>query len=107
VITEIFNNILDPDHFPGSWRVAAIVPVFKKGDRSTPGNYRGISLQSNLANMFTSVLDKRLLDWSSKNNIVSDAQYGFKPGDGTCNICIKRFHIQDFEISETSVLLFY
>jgi hypothetical protein len=33
--------------------------------------------------MFTSVLNKRLLDWSSKNNIVSDAQYGFKPGYGT------------------------
>jgi hypothetical protein len=25
----------------------------------------------------------RFLDWSSKNNIVSDAQYGFKPGYGT------------------------
>jgi hypothetical protein len=69
VNTELFNTMLDTGHFPESWRVAAIVPVFKKGDRSTPGNYRGISLLSNLTTMFTSVLNKRLLDGSSKNNI--------------------------------------
>jgi hypothetical protein len=29
------------------------------------------------------LLDDRLLRWSDENNIVSDAQFGFKPGFGT------------------------
>jgi hypothetical protein len=33
--------------------------------------------------IFTSVLNNGLLKWSEENNIVSDAQFGFKPGFGT------------------------
>ncbi|KAJ1125165.1 hypothetical protein NDU88_003601, partial [Pleurodeles waltl] len=29
---------------PASWRLACIVPVFKKGDRNDPKSYRPISL---------------------------------------------------------------
>lgn len=46
-------------------------------------NYRGITLISNLAKVFTSVLNNRLMEWSSENDIISDAQFGFKPGFGT------------------------
>ena len=35
------------------------------------------------AKLFTSMLSKRLLCWSQDNDIISDAQFGFKPGSGT------------------------
>jgi hypothetical protein len=31
-------------HIPEEWRIAVIVPVYKKGDRKNCNNYRGISL---------------------------------------------------------------
>lgn len=37
----------------------------------------------NLAKIFISVLNNRLLDWSSANDVKSDAQFRFKPGFGT------------------------
>ncbi len=47
------------------------------------GNYRPITLISHLAKLFTSVLNARLLKWSEQNDIITDAQFGFKPGFGT------------------------
>lgn len=36
--------------------------------------------ESNLAKIFISVLNIRLLDWFSANDVISDATFGFKPG---------------------------
>ena len=43
-------------------------------------NYRRITLISCLEKIFTSVINNRLLKWSNENSIVTDAQFGFKPG---------------------------
>ena len=56
-----------------------IVPIFKKGDANDPKNYRGISLMSCFCKLFTSILNNRLIEWSSTNNIISDVQFGFQP----------------------------
>jgi hypothetical protein len=76
--TDLFNKILDSGHFPESWRVATIV------------------------------LNKRLLDWSNKNNIVPYAQNGFKPGCGISDaiFTLDGLISKSFK-SQTSVLLFH
>ena len=56
-----------------------IVPIFKKGDANDPNNYREISLMSCFCKLFTSILNNRLIEWSSTNNIISDVQFGFQP----------------------------
>ena len=38
---------------------------------------------SNLGKLFTSVLIQRLLKWSQCNDVITDAQFGFRPGYGT------------------------
>ena len=43
-ITLIFNKSLKEGTVPEDWRTAHIIPIFKKGSRSKPGNYRPISL---------------------------------------------------------------
>ena len=59
-------------------RLLLIIPVFKKGDRSNPSDYRGISLISCLCKLFTSILNTRLLKWIDDNDILTDAQFGFR-----------------------------
>ncbi|VDI37957.1 Hypothetical predicted protein [Mytilus galloprovincialis] len=51
------------------------------GDVNDPNNYRGISLVSHVGKFFTSLLNTRLLQWSE--NVLTDAQFGFRPGFGT------------------------
>ena len=85
---SLFNSVFETGYFPESWSKACIVPVFKKGDKSDPNNYRGISVISCLGKLYTSVLNKRLLNWDKNNDIITDAQFGFKPGVGTADaIC--------------------
>lgn len=83
VLHKLFNCILNTGIFPSTWSSSIIVPVFKKGDSTDPNNYRGIRLVSNMCKLFTSILNKRLLEWSKYNNVITDAQFGFKPNYGT------------------------
>ena len=50
---------------------------------SDVNNYRGITLVSCLSKLFTTVLNKRIELFCDNNNIISDAQFGFRKGRST------------------------
>ena len=60
-----------------------MIPLHTRGDIHEVNNYRGITLESCISKLYTCVLNKRLSDWSEKNDIISDAQFGFKKGYST------------------------
>ena len=82
-IHVLFNYILDKKRFPRSWSSGIIIPIHKRGDISDPNNYRGITLISCFAKLFTSILNERLKQWAETNDILTDAQFGFKPNCST------------------------
>lgn len=82
-ITDIFNKVFDAGYFPQSWSMGYIVPIHKKGDKNVPNNYRGVTLLSNFGKLFTSVLTNRVETWFEENNLLSDAQFGFRKGSST------------------------
>jgi len=43
-IGVFFNHILDKQSFPKAWATGAIIPIYKKGDKTDHNNYRGITL---------------------------------------------------------------
>ena len=83
ILLNVFNGILQSGLFPTDWAKAILIPIFKKGNMNDPNNYRGISLVSNFGKLFTSVLNQRLIEWSQTFDIITDAQFGFRPGLGT------------------------
>jgi hypothetical protein len=80
---KLFNNIINTGIYPEVWVQSIIIPVFKKGDVNEPKNYRGISLVSHVGKLFTGLLNKRFLKWAEQHNILTDAQFGSRPGFGT------------------------
>ena len=70
-------------NFSELWVKCVIIPIFKKGDTNHGGNYRGILLVSHVGKHFTSLINSRLLKWCERNNILTDAQFGFRPSLGT------------------------
>ena len=54
-LCDIFNSILDSGIFPKKWCEGIIIPLFKKGDRNCPSNYRGITLLSCFSNLLITV----------------------------------------------------
>ena len=79
----LFNSVFESGFFPEAWAEGCIVPIHKKGDVDEPNNYRGITLISCMGKLFTSILNKRILDWDKENCVITDAQFGFKPGLST------------------------
>ena len=55
-----FNRILADGMFTKTWSVGLITPLYKPGNRTDPGNYRGIRLSSCLGKFFTTILNTRL-----------------------------------------------
>src|SRR6218665_3361425 len=44
VLADIMRKSMITGEIPQDWRDANIVPIYKKGNRSEPGNYRPVSL---------------------------------------------------------------
>ena len=68
-------------YFPPSWKLANVVPIFKKGDKTNSANYRPISLLSCIGKVFERCVFKHLHNYLISNNIIISAQSGFTPKD--------------------------
>ena len=79
----IFNKSISEGKVPDDWKCANITPVFKKGPKGKPGNYRPISLTSILCKVFESFMKDLLLNHLISNNILRLSQHGFLPGKST------------------------
>lgn len=60
VLTDMFNNILNTEIIPQQWTESSIILLFKKGDKHEIGNYRPISLMSNIYKIFAKIILKRI-----------------------------------------------
>ena len=86
ILSRLFNFYLAESIFPSSWKLAHVVSVFKSaGDKSQPSNYMPISLISVVGKVFECFLNQSLLEYLESNNLLSDAQYGFRRSVVTSN----------------------
>eukprot|EP00117_Sycon_ciliatum_P006569 scpid70576/ scgid6250/ Probable RNA-directed DNA polymerase from transposon X-element; Reverse transcriptase len=80
------SELLDSsDGNSSSYETACSVAV-KKSPRSDPKNYRPVSLLSILSKVMESIVNKQLVNYLERFNILPDSQYGFRQGRGTCDI---------------------
>jgi len=77
-LLSLFNEILDTGNFPLQWSESIITPIHKKGDKSDPRNYRGISLINSLGKIFVSILNRRLQKFCDENSLIDESQAGFR-----------------------------
>ena len=48
---------------PDIWKQANVIPIFKKGDRSDPNNYRPVSLLNTTGKKFEKIIYKYLFNF--------------------------------------------
>ena len=78
-LCQIFNKSLKEGVLPQDWKVANVIPVFKKGDHHQPCNYRPISLTSTVCKVFESIIKDSIISHMMDNNLFSKEQHGFLP----------------------------
>ena len=79
-LTIIFNKSLSTGEVPLDWKRAQITAIFKKGDRKKAKNYRPVSLTSITCKVLESILRDQVMDHLTKNDLLSDQQFGFIKG---------------------------
>ena len=80
---NFFNCLFDKGIYPDNWTESVLLPLYKKGDINSPGNYRGISLSDILSKLYGSIINSRLQEWVDLNEITGEHQAGFKKGYST------------------------
>lgn len=77
-LTKFFQLSVDKGQIPSDWKTAFVSPIFKKGNRSTPSNYRPISLTSVTCKLLEHVIFSRIMSHLDSFNILNDYQHGFR-----------------------------
>ena len=83
LIIKLFNRILQSNCIIPDWLISLIVSIHKKGSKTDPTNYRGISLLSCLGKPFLTILHNRLWKFVNEKNILPTSQLGFVKGSRT------------------------
>ena len=78
ILPILFNHILQTGSFPTEWSKAYLKPLFKKGNRLEPENYRGIAISPCLGKAFNALINNRLETLMDDKGISNDMQIGFE-----------------------------
>ena len=70
---------------PPEWKMATVIPIFKKGNIASPSNYRPVSLTSVVSKLFESIVRESMMYHLYSNiNLITSYQHGFLP----CKSCV-------------------
>ena len=76
----IFQKSLEASSLPQDWRVATICPIYKKGDRSCPNNYRPVSLTSVVCKVLEHIVCSDLMNHLDAHGLITNRQHAFHKG---------------------------
>ena len=74
-LSIIFQIIYNTGLIPQQWKLANVVPIFKKGDKKDVSNYRPISLTCLTAKVMERILYEKILFHTE--NLIDSRQHGF------------------------------
>jgi len=76
VFSAIFTQSFTSGKIPDAWRLAQISPIFMKGSRSAPSNYRPISLTSFPCKLMERMIRDVMMDHLYNNDVIAPEQHG-------------------------------
>jgi hypothetical protein len=76
----LFNKSLETSEIPDDWKKANITPIFKKGDKSSEGNYRPVSLTVFFGKVLEKIIKQHIDKFLEINGCIKDTQHGFIKG---------------------------
>ena len=82
-LTFIMNSSLQSGMVPTSWKKARVTPIFKADSPLLPSNYRPISILPVCMKLFEKAVQKQLVSYLMKHNILCHQQSGFRTKHST------------------------
>ena len=79
-LATIMRRSIESGQVPGDWKEANVTPIFKKGQKSSPGNYRPVSLTSVSCKMMEAIVKDDIVHYLDKKKLIRTSQHGFVKG---------------------------
>ncbi|KAK9728542.1 Reverse transcriptase (RNA-dependent DNA polymerase) [Popillia japonica] len=79
-LTKIMQFSMEEGKLPQQWKESTVIPVYKKGDKFDPKNYRQVSLTSIPCKILEKIISEQLTEFILNNHIIPTSQHGFMPG---------------------------
>ena len=103
----LYKQSLTAGHIPNDWKCANITPVFKKGCKSKPSNYRPISLTSQVAKILESIVRDTMQECLTRHNVINCHQHGFREGKSCFTNLLEIFENLNKAVDEKRVWMLY
>ena len=82
-LTNLINHSLTSGIFPNRLKIARVIPIFKKGEKTEFNNYRPISLLPSISKIYERIIHEQLMNYFVQSNLLFPSQYGFRPKHST------------------------
>ena len=79
-LTLLYRASISQGTVPLDWKLANVVPIFKKGSKSCPSNYRPVSLTSICCKILEHIIYSSIWHHLEEHNIICNEQHGFRAG---------------------------
>ena len=79
----LYNKSIADASFPDIWKLAKVIPLFKKQSRHLPENYRPISLLNCFGKILERLIYNQMVKFIEKYHILYKHQYGFRKAFST------------------------
>lgn len=76
----IYTKSLEEGYLPSIWRTAIVTPIFKKGNKHEPNNYRPVSLTCICCKILESLIRDHIVNFVERNRLLNKNQFGFRKG---------------------------
>ena len=79
----LYKKSFESSILPEDWKTAHVIPIFKKGSKTDPANYRPISLTSVVVKLFERIIKEGIMAHLIVNKLINPSQHGFMPKRST------------------------
>ena len=77
-LSILFNKSIESGIVPKEWKYAEVTAIFKKGNKTDPGNYRPVSLTCICCKILEQFVRDKIVDHMTDNELYSECQHGFR-----------------------------
>ena len=76
----MFSRSYEQGIVPKYYKFQSITPLFKKGCKTAPSNFRPISITSHIIKTLERIIKDHLVEFVERNNLINNNQHGFRSG---------------------------
>ena len=103
-LTHLFNKSMQEGAVPEDWKRANVTPIFKKGVKGEPGNYRPVSLTSVPCRVMEAYIKDEIVRHLKQNKLINESQHGFMSNKSCTTNLLEFFEKVTAEVDSGNVM---